>query len=1248
MRTQAFLPLTLALFIVPAGADVLTFTFDYEQPTVTYLEGGAHLEIPGCHSIGQAGEPLLPVHGVIVLLPPGHEVSSLEVEAAEPIILPGSYTVEVVQRQYPFSFQGPWEPTPLLPELVGSRAEFPPYRAANVATHLMTGYSVGSFTLHPVTYTPGTGEVRYVPRMTVHVVTSPSSRATEALASMYRGTAGDRARVASTVLDASAMTAYPEERLLRDVPYDLLVITSSANQAHLAPYVTYRTVRGWRIAVETVESIYATYPGVDNPDKIRNCIKDYFTNHYIQHVLLAGDDEAVPHRGLYNDPGGGYADSNIPADLYYAGLDGNWNTDGDGYWGESNEADLIAEVFVARVCADNAFEFANFFNKTVAYQSSPVVAECTKALMVGELLWNTTPPTYGDTYKEEIRLGASTHGYTTVGFPSYFNVNVLYDSQGTWSGMNDLRPLLNNGVHLVNHLGHADVTYYMKLYNSDLTDANFTNDGVNHSFYITYSQGCYCGSFDNRTSSGSYTSDCINERIAFELSHGAVANVSNSRYGWGAYNSTNGSSQYYDRQFFDAIFGEGITNIAEANQDSKEDNIPFINFEQNRWCYYELNVFGDALLDIWTAQPTPLVVNHLPTYVIGEATFTVSVPGVSGARVALSRDGVLLGRAFTDGMGTAVVEFDSPPQIPGPMDLYVTAHNFLEYHGTVEVISPSGPYVVSIAHTIDDDLIGPSFGDGDGQVELGETVQLRIQLKNVGVQPAFLVSTTASSTSPFLQFTQDTQNYGTIPAGAEVWSPGDYVFLVGNNCPDQQGISILVRAMSGSDSWDSFRSLLVHAPVLALSGFTVTEISGNGNGKPDPGEVVAITPTLKNNGHGTAWNVTGVLSTVDGYTSVSQATASYPDLVPSASGPSVASYVVEFSPSTPLAHLVDFTVNLQAAGGYASAVSFTVCVGQKPLLFVDTDNESHGDRIPQALTALGETYDTWLWYNVGSPGLQQLLRYEVVLWAAGDQNQSSSNAQDRLDLAAYLESGGRLLFSAENYLTSYANDPFTSQYLHVASYQTNVTGVTSIVGVTGDPIGDGLQVAISLPSDLSDAPDTIGPDPTAATVFRMANNGKSTVIRYPATGNAPYRVVYFATPLEGLATTGTGDNTIRGVIARCLAWLRAGGPDVQAPSAPSWSSMTPSGLLTWAPASDNVGVVGYRVYRSATAYFTVGAMSPFAFTSGTSLQLTEGIGDPGVNFFYAVTALDAVNNESPPSPTVGEYDTVLYGAGREE
>ena len=56
---------------------------------------------------------------------------------------------------------------------------------------------------------------------------------------------------------------------------------------------------------------------------------------------------------------------------------------------------------------------------------------------------------------------------------------------------------------------------------------------------------------------------------------------------------TDGKSQRFIREFWDAVFCEEIKVISRANQDSKEDNLWRIDEKYMRYCYYELNYFGD-------------------------------------------------------------------------------------------------------------------------------------------------------------------------------------------------------------------------------------------------------------------------------------------------------------------------------------------------------------------------------------------------------------------------------------------------------------------------------------------------------------------------------------------------------------------------------------------------------------------------------------------------------------------------------
>jgi hypothetical protein len=114
---------------------------------------------------------------------------------------------------------------------------------------------------------------------------------------------------------------------------------------------------------------------------------------------------------------------------------------------------------------------------------------------------------------------------------------------------------------------------------------------------FVYSQGCYAGAFDD--------GDCMAEYFTVKTTHAAFAAIMCARYGWGTPGSTNGPSQRFHRFFWDAVFGENITSIGKANQDSKEENLKKINGQCIRWCYYEMNLFGDPALTLITRNNTP-------------------------------------------------------------------------------------------------------------------------------------------------------------------------------------------------------------------------------------------------------------------------------------------------------------------------------------------------------------------------------------------------------------------------------------------------------------------------------------------------------------------------------------------------------------------------------------------------------------------------------------------------------------------
>ena len=443
--------------------------------------------------------------------------------------------------------------------------------------------------------------------------------------------------------------------------YEYLVITRNTYRTEFDTLISFYRERGITTRVATLEHIDSVSAGTDMQQKIRNYIIDEYLDHGIAFVLLGGDVEIVPYRGFYCTvlSGGSYmTDNSIPSDLYYSALDGSWDDDLDGIWGEPDEDDLFPEVAVGRLTFSDSVELHNMLHKSFAYQSSPVPGELTHPLLAGEHLWSS-PITWGSDYLNLLIGLRSDNGYTTLGIQPTQAIDSMYDEYGNWSKA-DLMARINSGRPWLHHVGHANYTYAMKMSNSDITNANFSgSNGIDHNYCIVYTHGCNCGGFDN--------SDCIAEKMV-GIDNFAVSFIGNSRYGWFVEGTTDGPSQHLHREFLDALFGDSLYQAGAALMRSKTETAPFVDMPgeyepgATRWCFYDNYLLGDPMMAMWTQEPLELLVDYDPLIPAGADSLVVllSYPGLtcSGYRCSLLRNDTIYGMAFTDATGKAVIPIE--------------------------------------------------------------------------------------------------------------------------------------------------------------------------------------------------------------------------------------------------------------------------------------------------------------------------------------------------------------------------------------------------------------------------------------------------------------------------------------------------------------------------------------------------------------------------------------------------------------
>ena len=595
--------------MVFAGNVEKVFTFS----KVSIQQNGQHQSVVLDHTLlaGLNGEPMLPYREVALMLPPGEKAISISVTGENLTAIPGSFELFPQQMMQPVS-KGPDGKFIKNESVYRSAVNYPANPVGHLITSYLNGYAFALSTFTPVIYNPAGKSVSFYQKVTVHITTAPDAGASIALKNLT-SSANALKRVRLLAQNPEMMNQYPAKSVLK-TNYKILIITPAQFQSGFQDLINYYNSKGIASQVATTESIGSSMSGQDLPEKMRNYITFEYQNSGIEQVILGGDVEWVPFRGMYCYviSGSGYEDNNIPADVYFSGLDGNWNANGNDKWGEAptatnpvDEADLLPELSVGRMSFSNAQELANMVHKSVSYQGSPVQEEMKKPFLVSEFLYDP-PLTYGSDYLDLLVDDHNDNGYFTHGIPSAQNyLTRLYDTTSyNWS-VGQLLAGINSGKSFIHHCGHANSNYMMRLYNWDITNQNFSQvNGVAHNYQLMYTHGCICGAFDDN--------DCIAE-LCTSISNFLVAGVFNSRYGWFNQGTTEGPSAHIHREFISALYNpnpdSAIAELGSAHTMSKIKTAPWIGlpgeFEPGaqRWCFYDCNVLGDPAMKVWIDNP---------------------------------------------------------------------------------------------------------------------------------------------------------------------------------------------------------------------------------------------------------------------------------------------------------------------------------------------------------------------------------------------------------------------------------------------------------------------------------------------------------------------------------------------------------------------------------------------------------------------------------------------------------------------
>jgi hypothetical protein len=980
LNTAAALGLlsVVLLSAVPAAGTVLEHTVTFSQQDLTFsrVDGYDVITLQDCDILREVGRPQLPVKPLTLSLPGDVRILAVRVVHTESSELLQSFLPAPAQP--PRILPVPGVQLPLKPPVPRDRAIYDrsePYPAV-VVEHASTGHLVGNtmvgLAIHPVQFVPDRGKLRFFRSITVSVEYEilrpiPSGTAREASASVALALVdnpNDLAPAARQPLD--------RDTFLDPNDIEYVIITSTVFEPAFAPLAEWKTRKGIPAAIITTDWINTIYPGSDEPERIRAFIADAHDTWGAIWFLLGGDTSTVPARTAFAmDCEADYQpdENDIPCDLYYADLDGSWNADGDGIFGEIEDGvDLYADVFVGRASVGSQTDAEAFVVKLLAYEHTPGTGYQLDMLMAGEILWS-------DPYTDS-GIGLDMIDHDSVP-PRYDPIIKLYQSLGNETRQSVINAL-NGGVCHFLHCGHAWYTVigcgegYL-----DSADASALTNGIE--LPVVYSIGCWPAAFDK---------DCIAEHFIENPGGGAVAFIGNSRYGWGSPgNPGYGYSDLYMAGFYGMLFQEELQSAGEVLAAAKATFVPFSMAENvYRWHQYQINLLGDPEMPIWTDTPTQMTVAHADTVVVGSSTFDVVVwtqqGTLDGALVCISNGSDVYERSRTASDGVASFALDTAQ--PDDIMLTVTAPNYLPYEALIPV-RLAGAYLRPIALEIDDS----AGGNGDGLAGPNETVFVNITVRNYGTTEAGSVTATISTDDPWVTVVDGQAAYGDIPGGAEADATPAYSLSIADGCPNGHValLDVVIQATGYREIWLGVVPLTVGAPVLRVASYSADDaLGGDGDGLPEPDETVVLMVEVVNDGLAEAPSPDLHLWTFDPDITVTEATAYPGTMPPSASAQAV--FEIELSPDCPVPCFPELYVEMTSAG-VTHLDTLIIAVGITGFSHDFEDGESgwtHGGAV-----------DLW---HLGS----HRARSGVASWYCGQEGlwSYSNNMECRLDSPEFI------------------------------------------------------------------------------------------------------------------------------------------------------------------------------------------------------------------------------------------------------
>jgi len=566
----------------------------------------------------------------------------------------------------------------------------------------MREVEIANVNINPINYNPVTNELIIYTNIEFNIYFENAN---------YRETIELKHKYASPYFEAifqNALINYssPYTTLTRENDFiednvTYVIVANSIFEGYLDEFISWKNKKGYNVVLAYTNEIGSS------ANDIKSFIEDQYNNsNPASFVLLVGDTEQIP---------ASYSSGGHVSDLDYSDFTN----------------DNIPDVLCGRFSAQTPNQLLTQIEKTLEYEqyTMPDPSFLNDVIMISGVDASFAP-TYGN-------------GQINYGNEYYFNnsnsinsTTFLYPESG--SSASQILNSANQGASYINYTAHG--------YEQGWADPAFDNDDANamsnnHKYPTMVGNCCLTNAFDSGT--------CFGEALLRKANGGAIGYIGGSDvtywdedFWWGVGSgniNTNPSFSSTGAGAYDGIFHENnennwavvnsaitmVGNLAVAQANGMDDYY---------WEIYHL--MGDPSLSTYFSIPLENEVNYSPILPIGAEAIEIQANPFSYA--GLTQNGELISSGLVGESGFLVLVFDSINDA-SILDLTITAQNTQPFFGEIIVSSPDGAFV-----TVNN--VEVNYGD-DNMISQGETINLSVEVENLGNESSSLCSIELSETT---------------------------------------------------------------------------------------------------------------------------------------------------------------------------------------------------------------------------------------------------------------------------------------------------------------------------------------------------------------------------------------------------------------------------------------------------------------------------------------------------------------------